>query len=182
MSDAQETPPNPERRRFLGAASSLAMAGGLVAGYGTFFTYAGRFLYPAKPGKTAWMFVTDLAGMKQGDSRRFQTPVGASVVVTRQGTGDTSADFLALSSTCPHLGCQVHWESQNSRFFCPCHNGAFAPDGKAIAGPPADAGQSLPRYPLKVDKGMLFIEVPIENVARRDTSGRDPCLGGGHAV
>ena len=182
MSDAQETPPNPERRRFLGAASSLAMAGGLVAGYGTFFSYAGRFLYPAKPGETAWMFVTNVAAMKQGDSRRFQTPAGASVVVTRQGRGDESADFLALSSTCPHLGCQVHWEAHNERFFCPCHNGVFTPEGEAVEGPPGDANQWLPRYPLKIEKGMLFIEVPVAKAARNDAPGHDPCLGGGRAI
>jgi Rieske Fe-S protein len=182
MSGAQQTPPNPDRRKFLGAASSLAMGGGLVAGYGTFFTYAGRFLYPAKPGETSWMFVTDVAAMKQGDSRRFQTPAGASVVVTRQGAGDQSADFLALSSTCPHLGCQVQWEPHNDRFFCPCHNGVFTPEGEAVEGPPGDAKQWLPRYPLKVEKGMLFIEVPAAKAARNATPGHDPCLGGGRAI
>jgi Rieske Fe-S protein len=54
----------------------------------------------------------------------------------------------------------VHWQSQDSRFFCPCHNGAFDPTGKAIAGPPAEAGQSLPRYPVRVESGMVFIEIP----------------------
>ena len=31
-------------------------------------------------------------------------------------------------------------------------------------GPPADAGQSLVKYPLRVDNGLLFIEVPLEGL------------------
>ncbi|MBI4577262.1 MAG: Rieske 2Fe-2S domain-containing protein, partial [Planctomycetes bacterium] len=71
-------------------------------------------------------------------------------------------DFLALSSTCPHLGCRVHWEVQNRRFFCPCHNGSFDAAGRATGGPPAEAGQSLPRYALRLEGGLLFIELPVE--------------------
>ncbi len=71
---------------------------------------------------------------------------------------------MALSSTCPHLGCKVHWEAPENRFFCPCHNGAFDPSGRAIAGPPAEAGQSLGRYPLRIEGGLLYIEVPTERL------------------
>nr|MBC8425653.1 Rieske 2Fe-2S domain-containing protein [bacterium] len=60
-----------------------------------------------------------------------------------------------------HLGCQVYWEEDNNRFFCPCHSGVFDPQGIAIAGPPADAGQRLAEVPLKVDQvaGVLYLEV-----------------------
>ena len=94
--------------------------------------------------------------------------------------------FAALSSVCPHLGCQVHWQPQNDRFFCPCHNGVFAPDGTGIGGPPGDAGQSLPRYPLKLENGLLFIEVDRSEIAMGPGRvleppavpgpGHDPCL------
>jgi len=173
---SEQLPPDPERRAMLGAASSLAMAGGLVAGYGTFFAFAGRFLYPPSGPETGWMFVTDTRSMAVGDSRTYRSPAGASVVVTRRGSGETAADFLALSSTCPHLGCQVHWEPHNDRFFCPCHNGVFDPAGRAIGGPPGDAGQSLPEYPLRVAKGLLFIEVPVRKVVAERAPGHDPCL------
>ena len=107
------------------------------------------------------MFDADLASVKPGDAIRYRTPAGSPVAIARRGTSGTRNDFVALSSTCPHLGCQVHWEAKDNRFFCPCHNGAFDPDGKAVAGPPKEAGQFLSRYPLKVEKGLLFIEVPI---------------------
>ncbi len=162
----------PSRRSFLGAASATAMAGGLVAGYGAFFSVAGRFLYPSAPTRTAWMFVTDVKRFKVGSSMNYRTPSGAAVVVTRQGEGE----FLALSSTCPHLGCQVNWEANNNRFLCPCHNGTFDSTGKGTGGPPGDSEQSLLQFPLRVESGLLYIEVPIERVAVGD--GHDPCLKG----
>jgi Rieske Fe-S protein len=152
------------RRGFLSRTTSVAMVGGLAAGYGTFAGIAVRYLYPAHPTPTGWVFVGDVASMKVGESRLFVTPVGARAAIARRADAGTVDDFVALSSTCPHLGCQVHWEGQNNRFFCPCHNGAFDPSGKAIAGPPLDAGQSLPRYPLRIENGLLYVEVPLERL------------------
>jgi len=186
--------PDPDRRRFLGAASSIAMGCGLVAGYGALGAIAARFVYPAKSKDAEWMFVTDLAGAKVGDAIAYRAPAGETVTVARIAQGGTAADFIALSSTCPHLGCQVHWEGQNQRFFCPCHNGTFDPSGKATGGPPGDAGQSLLRFPLKVEAGNLFIEVPLGTLGSRTGdegrrlvrldeppgspgAGHDPCLG-----
>ncbi len=148
------------RRDFLSKAPSLAMAGSLVASYGTLAVLAGRFMYPARIGAGSWMFVTEAASMIVGDSLRYRAPSGAKVAVARIGSSGRVEDFLALSSTCPHLGCQVHWEPGKNRFFCPCHNGTFDPTGKATGGPPGEAGQSLPRYPLKLEGGLLFIFVP----------------------
>ena len=82
--------------------------------------------------------------------------------MARRAEQGTAEDFVALSSTCPHLGCQVHWQPGEKRFFCPCHNGTFDPEGRALSGPPFEAGQSLGRYPLKIEDGVLFIEVPME--------------------
>ena len=141
------------------------MCGGLAASYGTLAAMAVRFVYPARPDSKAWLFVTEIARLTTDVALAFQTPSGQKLVISKTGEGSEATDFIALSSVCPHLGCQVHWESQNNRFFCPCHNGAFDPSGKAIAGPPADAGQSLLRYPLKVENGLLFIQVPVEKVS-----------------
>jgi len=148
------------RREFL---SSAAMTCGLAAGYGTFIAMAGRYLYlyPTGARTKAWLFVTELEGMEAGASLDYEAPTGAKIVVARRADSGTADDFVALSSVCPHLGCQVHWEPHNGRFFCPCHNGVFDPQGKAIEGPPAAAGQSLADYPLKVENGLLFIEVPV---------------------
>lgn len=163
--DAGESAPeDAERRTVLSRIAGTAMATGLVAGYGSMGAIALQYLYPARPALTTWTFVSDLAGFPKGAARIFTAPTGATVVVARQGDAGTEADFVALSSTCPHLGCRVQWQAEHDRFFCPCHNGTFDRSGKSTGGPPFEAKQSLPRYPLKVERGLLFIEVPVEKL------------------
>jgi nitrite reductase/ring-hydroxylating ferredoxin subunit len=178
-----------ERRGFISKASNLAMLAGLVGGYGAFALIAGRFLYPARPRDRSWMFVAEADRMKQGESLLYRTPAGETVNVTRQGGAAGAEEFVALSSVCPHLGCQVFWEPQNDRYFCPCHNGTFDAAGRGTGGPPGDAGQSLSRYELKVEGGLLYINVPTGSIAEQKRAGRvvqrasgphgpghDPCL------
>lgn len=43
---------------------------------------------------------------------------------------------VAFSLVCTHLGCIVKWQPGTSEFFCPCHAGVFANDGKVVSGPP----------------------------------------------
>jgi Rieske Fe-S protein len=144
--------------------SSALMAFGLTAGYGMFATLIGWFLFPTRASAKSWQFVIDLAGIHTGGSLTYVSPAGQRIVITRTGSAGTADDFIALSSVCPHLGCQVHWELQNHRFFCPCHNGAFDAQGVATAGPPKDAGQSLSRYHLQVEGGLLFIHVDTQSL------------------
>jgi Rieske Fe-S protein len=152
--------PDEGRRRFV-SASSAVMACGLVGGYGAFAAMAGRYLFPARGAQTVWVFVAELDRMPDSGTIDFRSPDGRRVAITRVANTGTVEDFVALSSICPHLGCQVHWETQNERFFCPCHNGAFDAQGNPTAGPPKDANQPLARYPLAVERGLLFISVPI---------------------
>lgn len=158
------------RRTLLASASTLAMAGGLAAGYGTFFAFAGEFLYP-EPDPGAWYFVARTADLAAGGSLPFESPQGVMVVIKRDATAsseDSGAEqFQALSSVCPHLGCRVHWEPHNNRFFCPCHNGEFDDEGRPTGGPPKAANQHLARYPLKVEDGLLFLRFPTQTVNTR---------------
>ncbi|MBI3407808.1 MAG: ubiquinol-cytochrome c reductase iron-sulfur subunit [Planctomycetes bacterium] len=153
---------DPDRRSFLSKVSTLTMAGGLIAGYGAFAGMALRLLYPSHGRKVSWVFVGEAEKIRLNDAIRLQTPTGQAVTITRLKQDGTADDFLALSTTCPHLGCQVHWEPQHNRFFCPCHNGAFDPTGKATEGPPAAARQELAHFPLRIDNGLIFIQVPTE--------------------
>ncbi|MCA9140766.1 MAG: Rieske (2Fe-2S) protein [Planctomycetales bacterium] len=146
------------------------MATGIVAGYGTLASIAARFLYPSRKTEENWQFLATLDSIRAGQSMIYQTPGGAKVVVARRQAADLAESFVALSSVCPHLGCAVHWESQNNRFFCPCHNGAFDPSGTATEGPPASANQSLERFPLKVQDGLLYIAISSEPLTRRAES------------
>jgi nitrite reductase/ring-hydroxylating ferredoxin subunit len=163
------------RRGFLSRCVGIAMTVSLLLSYGTFAAMAGRFLVPTRPRPRRWLLVSDLASFRAGATRTFVAPGGERIVVARRAAGDAADDaiappravdeFVALSSTGPHLGCQVSWQTQDARFFCPCHNGTFAPDGRPTGGPPLEAGQWLPRYPLRIDAGLLYIEVPLADGA-----------------
>jgi cytochrome b6-f complex iron-sulfur subunit len=167
MANEEET----GRRDFLDKSSLLVMAGGLVAGYGTLGYQVGMFLYPADAGRAVWQFVCTLDQLDVGESLSFVMPSGAKVVVARQVEGDSAESFVALSSICPHLGCKVHWEAVNDRFFCPCHNGAFDASGKPTEGPPAKANQQLTRFPLRVEGNLLLIQVPLESITVSQPEG-----------
>jgi cytochrome b6-f complex iron-sulfur subunit len=156
----------PDRRDFLSRVSSTAMVGGLVAGYGTAALMAGQFLYPTVDDSVGWRFVARCDELKLGEALHFVTPSGAKVVIARQQEGESAKNFVALSSICPHLGCQVHWEAHNDRFFCPCHNGVFDRSGQPLEGPPKQANQNLTRFPLMVENGLLFIEAPLRALGR----------------
>src|SRR5262245_27993245 len=119
------------------------MTGGLAISYGTLAAYAGRFLYPAGSAAAAWQFVGVVSEIEPGSAVPYTTPSGVKILVARQGTSGEASDFVALSSVCPHLGCKVHWQPVENRFFCPCHHGVFDPQGKATEGPPAASKQSL---------------------------------------
>ena len=188
MSDHENS--TSSRRGVLSGALGAGMGGGLVAAYGGVGLIAARYLYPAKGRDTVWLFVAELDAMKVGDAMAYQAPDGARITVARRADAGDVSDFVALSTTCPHLGCNVHWEPHHNRFFCPCHNGVFTPEGVAVEGPPADAGQSLAQYPLHVREGLLFIQVPTDGIAAVDGGdtleeivadrapgpGHDPCL------
>jgi nitrite reductase/ring-hydroxylating ferredoxin subunit len=169
--------PDPDRRDFLSTFSTIAMAGGLAAGYGTLAALAVRYVFPTDY-ETPWLYVAPAAEIGPGESLVFESPVGAKVTIAHRPGGNEAADpaeqFIALSSVCPHLGCRVHWEPHNKRFFCPCHNGVFDPEGRPVSGPPKAAEQELSRYPLKVEGGLLYIAISTRSVggsAERESPG-----------
>jgi Rieske Fe-S protein len=49
---------------------------------------------------------------------------------------DGAKQVRAMSATCSHLGCQVHWEPKDKKFRCPCHGGVYDASGKVLEGPP----------------------------------------------
>ncbi len=47
---------------------------------------------------------------------------------------------------------------------------SFDAAGKGISGPPGDAGQTLPRYDLRVDEGRLFLGIDLQSAAAPDAA------------
>lgn len=166
------SPSHVSRRAMLWLTSRMALIGGLVGGYGMFAWIGARFMLPTQSGRLHPLFVARASDVTVGDTLLYRTPDDRTVNITRRGSTGDAADFIALSSTCPHLGCQVRWEGQNNRYVCPCHNGTFDREGRATGGPPGEAGQWLPRYELTVEKGLLYIHVPAEHLSLGSLSGR----------
>jgi Rieske Fe-S protein len=55
---------------------------------------------------------------------------------------DAGGILHAMSSVCPHRGCDVEWNGKEKVWDCPCHGSRFAADGAVLRGP---AIQPLPR-------------------------------------
>ncbi|MCI5145083.1 MAG: ubiquinol-cytochrome c reductase iron-sulfur subunit [Candidatus Electrothrix sp. AR3] len=55
----------------------------------------------------------------------------------------------AISRTCTHLGCQLHFLEDQQIIECPCHQSRFTPQGERLAGP---AKTNLPAYAVEVQK------------------------------
>jgi Rieske Fe-S protein len=60
------------------------------------------------------------------------TAVERIVYVVRKSNGT----ILALTNTCTHMQCNVHWRDDLKQFLCPCHGGLYDMDGNNVGGPP----------------------------------------------
>jgi Rieske Fe-S protein len=65
---------------------------------------------------------------------RAQNQRVGSVFLTRTDS-DGKPQLTAFTSTCPHLGCAVEFDSGQDRFECPCHESGFGKDGEKLFGP-----------------------------------------------
>ncbi len=64
--------------------------------------------------------------------------------------------FLALSTTCTHLGCTVQYKSKENKFLCPCHASAFDKTGNVLAPP---ATRALDILPITIDNGVIMVDI-----------------------
>ncbi len=84
--------------------------------------------------------------------------VGKTTAYVRKGSdeneGETSKDFVAISTRCAHLGCPVRFVQSAKNFICPCHGGVYDFIGKRIGGPPV---RPLDRFQTRVRDGKVEI-------------------------
>lgn len=64
------------------------------------------------------------------------------------------AEYFGISDVCTHMGCEVSWVGQDSKFECPCHGSQYDITGKNIAGP---APSPLPRFKTQLVNGRLLV-------------------------
>jgi cytochrome b6-f complex iron-sulfur subunit len=130
------------RRSFL---TNISMFLGLIASYGVGASYFIQFILPKKKETTyRKLLVTSLDKLQKEVKIIFKDLSGRELVLVNTGKG-----LKAISTTCTHLGCKIYWESENSRFFCPCHYGVFDTDGNVVSGPPP---RPLDSYKVEVDE------------------------------
>lgn len=48
---------------------------------------------------------------------------------------DMDGNLYIVDTTCKHLGCEVHWNSAEKTWDCPCHGSRYSYDGTVIDGP-----------------------------------------------
>ena len=63
---------------------------------------------------------------------------GAVLEINGQDTAvykDEDGHVTMLDPACPHSGCSVAWNADESRWDCPCHASHFEPTGEFIRGP-----------------------------------------------
>ncbi|MCC6586274.1 MAG: FAD-dependent oxidoreductase [Bryobacterales bacterium] len=76
----------------------------------------------------------DWLSKPSGDPDRLQA--GEACVI---GKGafyrDREGALHAVSSVCPHLGCQIQWNAVETSWDCPCHGSRFDVEGNVLNGP-----------------------------------------------
>ena len=143
--DIGPNPPRLTRRRFLEAGLGVAGSAGLLAAPVPVL----RYLSPsaASGGAGVAEVPLDRVGLWQADRILVR---GSPGFVVR-----TPEEIHAVSGVCTHLGCIVKWQPGRREFFCPCHGGRFAPDGRVLGGPPP---APLLRYSVSVARGKIRVE------------------------
>jgi cytochrome b6-f complex iron-sulfur subunit len=69
--------------------------------------------------------------------------------------------FWAVTTVCPHLGCQPTFVQEQNAFVCPCHGSRFDCEGRLLAGP---ATHSMPLAALRLDAQGALVAYPKEKV------------------
>jgi cytochrome b6-f complex iron-sulfur subunit len=124
----------------------------LFSGMALMASYFLRFLIPVSNVKpTRKLYVGDVRRIPPGKSINFTDLKGQRLNIVN--TGD---EFIALSTKCTHLGCQVFWKERERLFFCPCHDGFFDERGNVVKGPPP---APLTTYKVEVVGQSVYIFV-----------------------
>ena len=131
----------------------MAMAAGLVVSYGTAVIYGLRYLFGRqRPPRQVQVLSAALSDVPDGESLLTKDLSGRKFMLVRSGKS-----VRAFSTTCTHLGCQVHWKPEEKSFICPCHDAVFDADGKPVKGPPPTP---LAQYPVEIRGASIFVSMP----------------------
>ena len=118
-----------------------------------------RFITPYKREVERRIFTIHLNELELNTTRRFQDLRGKDFTLVRT----SEREVKAISTTCTHLGCSVHWQPDKKQFYCPCHQGVFDTNGQVVSGPPPRPLDSY-RVDLEGDNVFIyFLDKPSDN-------------------
>ena len=121
--------------------------------------------------------VTQLTGLSGCGSKAPEPPPVAEVPLSSLAEGErvrammgvtpievvrTGDEVTARSLWCTHLGCEVKWNGEQKKYFCPCHEGVYNAKGFPISGPPP---RSLDNLQVTVADGVATITVEARESA-----------------
>jgi len=144
----QHAEPRLSRRAFLtyllGFAGALGLAGLLAP--------IVRYAYPvAKAQVSPKQKVGEKSTLTPGGDALYFDYEEAPAALILLTDGTPKSFYLA----CTHFGCITKWQVPEQIFYCPCHGGAFGPDGTVKAGPPP---KPLVELKVVVEGDTLYVE------------------------
>lgn len=71
--------------------------------------------------------------------------------------------FIAISTTCTHLGCAINWNDEKQKFICPCHASHFDIKGEVLSPP---APRALNIYEVTIQNANVLVDT--QNEIRRN--------------
>ncbi|MGE0706326.1 MAG: ubiquinol-cytochrome c reductase iron-sulfur subunit [Vicinamibacterales bacterium] len=158
MAESQDPSPAVNRREALSTIAFWCASAGAVGAVGL---PAARFAVgnSMEEGSHQWVTVGPVDKLSGDDFKRVVYQFRAKDAwreVTKEGLlyarMSDGGQPLVVAATCTHLGCNVSWQKDESRFACPCHAGFYDPDGQVISGPPP---RPLRRLETRLKDGLL---------------------------
>ena len=143
MSEEQRCCNDGRRRLCKFCIGSMTVASGAMVGYPV-IAFLGQPIRVSS-GKPVEVPLDQLAS-GQAQYAEFQ---GQQIIVLSTPQGPR-----VFSASCPHLGCNVIWETVDQVFRCPCHGAVFSSEGEVVSGPVASP---LKTVPFEIKEGKLIV-------------------------
>ncbi|MFQ5843670.1 MAG: ubiquinol-cytochrome c reductase iron-sulfur subunit [Planctomycetota bacterium] len=142
-------PPQPSRRSFVFGGALVGLFGLMAAAIGAMF----RFMVPSVLYEPPTAFAI-------GRPESFSPHSITFLPEHRLFLFNRSEGYSALSSICPHLGCNVRRATGARGFECPCHGSTYDAVGNVTGGP---APKPLAWHPLSLSrKGDLVVDTGVK--------------------
>jgi len=110
-----------------------------------------------------WVKTVRLDGLSEGEPKKVAIVADQRDAWTLTKDVELGAVWLlrkgdqvvALSTTCPHLGCSVNVNPEGTGFACPCHTSTFDGTGRRTGGP---SPRDMDPMATRVEGGFVLVD------------------------